>query len=255
MIAHLDQWKTYPAKAVFTPSDAVGNKGQKVFAQSLIATAPGEQSIPGFDFIYFNPSKGRYEHARTSPFRVTVAAALPGALPVRAVTQPATALVAAGTPPPGLRPDHRPAGAVRGGMPGQLRPLYFQQSFLLLLALLALLLSAAWFAARPNPARANARNTRRALARLERAARAGDKLSFFELARNTLLQTLAARWQMAAERITDTDLRVRLGTAGPDIELLFATADEAKYAGGRGGSVDLQHWLGVIRRQLAGESR
>jgi hypothetical protein len=133
-----------------------------------------------------------------------------------------------------------------------LRPLYFQAPFLALLAALTLLLPGAWFGARPNPTRARSKATARVLARLDVAARAGDMLSFFELASTTLLQTLAARWQMPAEHITGAELRARLGPAGEDVERLFATADEARYAGARSSGTELQRWLRVIRNQLAG---
>ena len=53
MFDHLDHWKTYPAKSSFTPSDAVGYKGEKVFEQPLIAAQPGEQSIPGLELQLF----------------------------------------------------------------------------------------------------------------------------------------------------------------------------------------------------------
>jgi hypothetical protein len=250
MFDHLDHWKTYPAKGVFTPSDPVGNKGEDVVAQSLIATAPGDQSIPGFDFSYFNPTKGRYEHARTSPIRITVIAASLGTQPVRAAAQVLTGAPTAKVLP-GLRPDHRRALATHA----ELRPLYFQGSYLALLTALALLVPTAWFGARLNPARARSRATARALAKLKVAAHAGDILAFFELARITLLQTFAARWQMPAEHITSAELRARLGSAGEDIERLFATADETRYAGGVSSGTDLQHWLSVIRGQLAGRRR
>ena len=250
---HLANWKTYPAKAVFTPSDVVGNRGEKVFEQALIATASGEQTIPAIEFDYFNPSTRRYVHARTSPIKVSVIAA-PLALPtVRPAAQALARAVATGAPaalpPAGLRPDHRPSSAVVG----DLRPLHFQGPFLALLAALALLLPAAWIGARPNPARARSRAAARALARLQHAACAGDMLSFFDLASRTLRQTLAARWQMPVEHISATELRARLGTAGEEIERLLATADEARYAGAGPSGTDLQRWLGVVRSQLAGE--
>jgi hypothetical protein len=76
MFDHLDHWKTYPAKSSFTPSDPVGYQGEKVFEQPLIAAQPGEQSIPGLEFSYFNPNTRRYERAQTQPIKVTIAASL-----------------------------------------------------------------------------------------------------------------------------------------------------------------------------------
>ena len=77
--------------------------------------------------------------------------------------------------------------------------------------------------------------------------------SFFEVARKALLQTFAVRWQMPADQITLAELKARLGTAGEDIERLFALADEAKYSDYEPGGTDFQRWLRLIRGQLAGE--
>src|SRR6202043_2628274 len=76
MFDHLDRWKTYPAKSSFTPSDAVGYKGEKVFEQPLIAAQPGEHTIPGLEFSYFNPNTQHYERAHTQPIKVMIAASL-----------------------------------------------------------------------------------------------------------------------------------------------------------------------------------
>ena len=106
MFDHLDHWKTYPAKSSFTPSDAVGYKGEKVFEQPLIAAQPGEQSIPGLEFSYFNPNTRHYERARTPPIKVTIATSLADS----SLSAPAEAQnlngAAANLFAQGLRPDH-----------------------------------------------------------------------------------------------------------------------------------------------------
>jgi len=248
MFDHLDHWKTYPAKSSFTPSDAVGYKGEKVFEQPLIAAQPGEQSIPGLDFSYFSPSTRRYERVHTSPIKVTIAASLADS----SLSAPAEARSLHGAfvhqSAPGLRPDHpQPQSSVSG-----FTPLYFQAPFLAVPATLALILAGSWFAVRPNPARARSKAAERALAQLDAAARSGDTSSFFDAARRVLLQTFAAQWQMPPDQITVADLRGRLGTAGEDIERLFALADEAKYSDYEPGSADFQRWLGLVRGQLIG---
>jgi hypothetical protein len=88
---------------------------------------------------------------------------------------------------------------------------------------------------------------------LEAAAQSGDSSSFFQVARTALLQTFAARWQMSPDQITAAELKARLGPAGEDIGRLCALADEAKYSDYEPGSTDFQHWLRLIRGQLAGE--
>jgi hypothetical protein len=239
MFDHLDRWKTYPAKSHFTPSDAVGYRGEKVFEQPMIAAQPGEQTIPGLEFSYFDPNTQHYERAHTPPVTVLIAASLADS----SLGAPA------GVPnPSGLRPDHQ-----RTQSPvSDIRPLYFRAPFLAVPPILALMLAGGWFAVRPNPARVIAKSAERALARLDAAAQSGDSSSFFELARTALLQTFAARWHMPADQITAAELTARLGPAGEDIERLCALADEAKYSDYEPRSTDYQRWLGLIRGQLTG---
>jgi hypothetical protein len=137
----------------------------------------------------------------------------------------------------------------------ELRPLYFQVSFLAVPATLALILAGSWFAVRPNPARTTLKGAARTLAQLDAAARRGDSSSFFDGARNALLQTFAARWQVSTDQVTSVELRSRLGTAGEDIERLFALADEAKYSDYESGGTDYKRWLSLIRGQLIGEEK
>jgi hypothetical protein len=243
MFDHLDHWKAYPPKSSFKPTDPAGNKGEKVFEQPLIAAGAGEQSIPPLEFSYFNPRTQHYERARTEPIKVMVSASLAdsslGAPPVEGRVTQLTG---------GLRPDHpEPQSAV-----SELRPLYFQPSFLTIPAALVLILAGSLFAVRAQPERAVSKAAERALAQLDAAARSGDSSAFFETARGALLQTFAVRWHLSPEQITSEELKSRLGTAGEDIERLFALADEAKYSDYASGSTDFQRWLGLIRGQLAG---
>jgi hypothetical protein len=249
MFDHLDHWKTYPPKSSFTPTDAVGYQGEKVFEQPLIAAQSGEQSIPGLEFSYFNPNTQRYERAQTSPIKVTIAASLASGS-LSALTGPESLSSAAMTgSTQGLRPDHPPPQE----SVSELKPLYFRIPFLATATTLALMLAGSWFALRPNAARATSTAAERVLAQLDAAARAGDSSSFFEAARKALLQTFAARWQMPADQITFAELRARLGTTGQDVELLFALADEARYSDHSSSVTDYQRWLRLIRGELAGE--
>jgi hypothetical protein len=250
MFDRLDHWKTYPAKSSFTAKDEAGTKGEKVFEQPLIASAAGERSIPALEFSYFNPNTQQYERARTQPINVRVGTSLADSslgAPAESDSPKggATSLSARG-----LRPDHPgPQSFV-----SNLRPLYFQAPFLAVPAALALILAGALFVVRPPPARATSRAAERALARLEAAARSGDFSSFFEGARNVLLQTFAARWRIAPDQITPTELRARLGAAGEDVDRLFSLADEAKYSDYAPGATDFPRWLTLVRVQLAGSA-
>lgn len=235
MVDHLDHWRTYPVKSAFTPRNAVGYSGEKVFEQPVIAELAGEQTIPALAFSYFNPNTRRYELVNTQPIKVTI-----GALPDT---------VARSVDTKGLRPDHpRPRTGVE-----ELRPLYFREEFLAVPIALALLLLGSWFAVgRPNPGGGVSKATERVLRQLDAAARAGESSSFFEAARHALLQAFAARWRIAPDKITGAELRARLGSTGADIERLFALADEARYSGYEPAVADLQRWMVLIRSQLTG---
>ena len=251
MFDHIDHWKTYPAKSSFTPSDTVGNEGEKVFEQPLIAAQPGEQSIPGLEFSYFNPNTRQYERAQTPSIKVTVTDSLAsGSLSALTGAQSLNGAPTTGSTQ-GLRPDHRPPK----NSVSDLRPLYFRAPFLAIPTTLALLLAGSWFAVRPNAARATFKAAERALAQLDAAAKAGDSSSFFEAARKTLLQTFAARWQMSTDQITVEELKARLGATSEDVERLFAIADEARYSENQPGSTDFHRWLNLIRGQLASERK
>jgi hypothetical protein len=250
MFDHLDHWKTYPPKSSFTPGDAVGYKGEKVFEQPLIAALPGEQTIPALGFSYFNPNTQHYERVQTQPVKVTIAATLADS----SLSAPSGAQSGSGAltnqAARGLRPDH----ARLRNYVSEITPLYFQASFLAIPSALALILAASSFAVRSNPARIISKSARRELAQLDAAAQSFNSSSFFDLARKALLQAYAARWRMSPEQITATELKARLGPAGEDIERLFALADEAKYSNYEPQSADFQHWLKLIRGQLIGAS-
>jgi hypothetical protein len=247
MIDHLDNWKTYPAKSSFTPSDAVGYRGEKVFEQPLIAAQSGQQSIPGLGLSYFNPGTRHYEHAHTPPISVTIAVS-PADSSDSAPAAPQSAAGVASQLARGLRADHpQPQGSTT-----ELRPLYFQARFLAVPATLALILAGSWFAVRPNSSGINTKSAERAIAQLDALARRGDSSSFFEVARNALLQSFAARWHVRPDQLTSTELKARLGTAGEDVERLFALADEAKYSDYEPVDADFQSWLKFIRGHLTG---
>ena len=87
------EWKTYDPKASFSATDPTGYRGEKTFEQPLIASQPGDQTIPPLSFSYFDPETRRYETAHSSPLHVMVS--------------PSASSAANGPPPPS---DRRRAG-------------------------------------------------------------------------------------------------------------------------------------------------
>jgi hypothetical protein len=260
MLEHVEHWKTYPPTSSFKPGDASGFKGEKVFEQPVIAQTPGEESLPGLVFAYFDPSTRRYETLRTAPLSVAVSASAADGLQSAAGTLTgATARPAPAPAPAGLKPD----SAAPGVHAASLVPLYLRPSFLALPSLLTVLSAGAWFKlrARSHPGSAVRQREHRlpkeighALAQMEQAARAGDGARFFALAKRALQELLAVRWQTAPESITAALVESRLehDVDGQEIRRLFALADEAIYAGRTVPGADLARWTELVRRQATG---
>ena len=248
MLDRLEQWKTYPPKSTFTTNDPIGHKGEKVFEQPLIASKPGAQTLPELSFSYFDPNTRHYQTVHGTPLKVTIS---PSSADSLAAPQNGLNGVAAGNIAAQLKPDHAVTDTVAA-----LTPLYLQPRFLAFPSLLALAAAGGWASARrrKNPAqifrnRAAAKAARRALVQIEAAARAGNPALFFNSARQALQQALAAQWQIAPEQVTSEEVQVRLSD-DPDIQQVFALADESRYSGHDIQSTDFLRWMDAVRRRL-----
>jgi hypothetical protein len=259
MLEHVDQWRTYPPKSSFTPGDALGYKGEKIFEQPVIASKPGAQTLPGLAFSYFDPSTRRYETALAPPLSVTISPSLADS------TQKAPGVVAGAPPAPagqvqsGLRPDH----AAAASSVNSLIPLYLQPRFLTIPSLLALMFAAGWVGTRRRDGAreknsphhpVNSKAINRVLAQLDAAARSGNSVLFFNSARGALKQALAARWQVTPDEVTTDEIDARLGSENDEIHQLFELADEANYSGGKLRTADFARWKRLVRQQLTGET-
>jgi hypothetical protein len=259
MLEHLDAWKTYPPKSSFKASDALADKGEKIFEQPLIAAEPGTQTLPGLAFSYFDPGTRRYETARTAPLTVTISpsvadrsqrapatagASVPGPGPAGARDPNAARDSNAAAGPNGdpamaaLHPDHPQAEPSASS----LEPLYLRPYFLLLPSLLALAAAGGWLRLRrrtPEPAAARrrprwaAKASQRIVLELQSAARTGNAALFFNRARAALLPMVAG-----------------LDTEHEDIRQLFALADEAIYSGHPLNATDYDRWTEIVHNRL-----
>lgn len=255
MLQRVDPWKTYPPKSTFNSSDPVGHKGEKIFEQPIIASKPGVQTLPALSFSYFDPSLRRYETVHSSALQVTISPALAdSSLAAPAPGDSASSSVNEFTR--GLKPDH----AAGGRLARSLTPPYLQQRFFTAPCLLVLAFTAACIGVRRRRSsagrlsgrnRAASRETKRKLAQMEAAARAGTAGPFFTSAREALQEILAARWQVPAVEVTAAQVQERLGDN--DIGQIFAFADESKYSGHDLDDTDLGRWARVVRREVAVE--
>ena len=256
MLGHLDQWKTYPPKSAFNPSDTIGYRGEKTFEQPLIALKPGAQTVPGLSFSFFDPTTRHYETVRSAPLAVTISPSLAESTLTAPPVPTSAAAAAAQTAGSGLRADH----ALIEASVASLKPLYLQPKFLTVSSLLILALAGGWLGVRRRPAdneltasdRMTSKAINRVLAQLASAARSKDAALFFESARAAVQRNLAARWQVAEEQVTAAEIAARLGGEGDDIRQLFALADESKYSPHKLNVTDFARWAQIVRRQLLG---
>ena len=256
MLDHIDQWKTYPPKSAFKPSDTVGFKGEKTFEQPLIATRPGAQTLPALTFSYFDPASRHYETARSSPLNVNISPSLADST----ASQPPAPALAAAAPkqPAGLRPDHSATGATAAS----LMPLYLRPRFLALPSLLALMFAGGWLGLRhradadrtlDSRERSLPKTVSRVLKQLESAAGAGDSAGFLNCARTALQHSLGARWGLAADQVNSAEVETRLGGEAAVGEI-FTRADEANYSGASVTTPDFDRWTRIVREQLVDEN-
>ena len=257
MLDHLEHWKTYPPKSTFNTNDPLRHKGEKVFEQPLIASQPGPQTVPPLSFSYFDPSTKRYETVHSAPLHVTISPSLADSTQTALQVAASGASAAANKAAEGLKPDHGAAEATVSS----LIPPYLQPRFLAIPSLLAVAIAGGWMAVRRrgNPTgRVSARNrfvvkkNQRVLTQMEAAARAGNAAVFFNAARDALQQTLAVRWQVGPEQVTAAEVRARLGD-DPDIDQLFALADESKYSNHDLRTADFARWMHAVRQRLSDE--
>ena len=245
MLDRSEQWKSYPPTSAFSSTDSTGYQGEKTFEQPLIAAQPGEQTIPGLSFSYFDPETKSYQRAQTAPIKVTVETSrAANSLKAPADASKSDSRLAKHTGED-LRPDHAATPAY-----STLIPFYLQRRYLAIQATLALLFAGGIVALKRAPQRISSKAADRALAQLSELSRSGDASAFYVAARDLLQQHFAQAWQLPIEQITTAELDARLDHDADDIGRLFALADEAKYSGHAAEGADLSQWLQLVRRHV-----
>lgn len=258
MLGNLTGWKTYHPTVKFTPADAVGYGGEKVFEQAVIPMQSGHLTLPALTFTYFNPDTQKYETATAAPTSIEVT---PGSGSTVAANSPASASTATTPPVPaapattadGLRADRvdRETGAAT------LLPLYFQPGFLLSQALLALgfLASWVWWQLRERAAndprllqrREQWQQVTACLKQMKDAAAQRDTGTFFLAARAALQHGLALRWNLDPQAVTETEIKARLNGSSENLRRVFELADEIAYSGHQPASADFKAWDKTVR--------
>jgi hypothetical protein len=262
MLHDVEHWKTYAPTAKFKAEDDIGHRGEKTFEQPLIATQPGEQSLPPLTFSWFDPNSRRYVVARTPPLNVAITGATLSqggstSPPAPAPSGPSSASAAGGRDDHDLRPDHVTIGSATSS----LMPHYYQAPYLAVPSLLLAAFSGTWFWMRRREQNMLAESakahelpqTESLLASMEKARAAGDTVRFFQNARLALRGALASEWQVDPESITLAEVEARLGPSSVTARV-FTLADEAAYAGATLTPADFQWWQQLVLREISNEA-
>ncbi len=246
-------WKTYHPTAKFTPEDAVGYAGEKVFEQAVVPLTAGSAGVPAVGFSFFNPETKQYETVTTPPMPVEVA--------------PAAAVVAKPAAPAAMEPPQSDTPQINLGekLAGTgwatlsvLRQLVSQPKFLMgeALLLIAFVTSWLWLRLRAKQCadtrriRQRARNIHvsAALKVMSSAMARGDTTAFFLAARSALQHSLSLRWNVEPETITSHEIATRLRQEGEPIRQVFEMADEIAYSGYQPEPGDFRTWEATVRR-------
>lgn len=239
MLASAKDWKVYRPTATFKSTEESGYRGEKIFEQAVVATAPGTHDLPGLEFSYFDPGTRHYAIARAAPKPVEVDGNAEAPL-VPATMAPAHSLPGAPralSPAAGAleRADHTASSATARS----LVPPYLQPRFLGISAGLMLAFTGAWLKRRNRDRmilslrdrESRDRALEELLLKMQRAAATGDAAAFFRCARSALSGC----------------------TSGLDAEVrdVLILADETEYAGATPAAAELNRCNRVVNRFLA----
>ncbi len=239
MLASVKDWKVYRPTATFKSTEETGYRGEKIFEQAVVATAPGTHELPALEFSYFDPGTRHYAIARAAPQPVEVDANAEAHM-LPATMAPADSLRGvprAVSPTAGAleRADHAASSATARS----LVPPYLQPRFLGISAGLMLAFTGAWLKRRNRDRvilslrdrESRDRALEDLLLKMQRAAATGDAAAFFRCARRALSGCSSG-----------LDAEVR------DVLIL---ADETEYAGASPAAAELNRCNRVITRFLA----
>ncbi|MFH1067261.1 MAG: BatD family protein [bacterium] len=269
-------WKTYPPRAKFSPTDAVGYEGSKVLEQVFAPQKADLKTLPQIQLTYFDPETGRYETISASPIPISVTMAS-GVQPLPEAT---ASSIAPSSPPSSVAPpqpeepsslkqtppkeesrvvDFAPNKINLGRLEPTLKPIAWNNWFLavqggLLLALVVLSLAAGRQQGRANDpdhvrlSTAN-KNIKTQLELMAQAKDRNDAVAFFAAARRALQERLGEKWKMEPTVITIADVNERMETHHPT-NAIFAMADSVVYAGKAGSDVSLEGWEDTVLKEL-----
>ena len=236
-------FRFYDPKVSVETGDRGGRLGgEKTFEYVLIPEQAGEQAIPPFRLVYFDPDQARYAVVETAPMPLTVT---PGAQPSRVEAAPLLSreeVRALGEDIRYIKPD-------MAVLEDQGTPIYRSRAFLWLQLLPSLGFLGAWLYRRHQDRlagdvayarrRRSRPEARRRLADARRLMTSGEGAAFHSEMHRALAQFLADRLNLPAAGMTGDSAAKALAERGAEKELtgqvigVFQQCDFARFAPGQ----------------------
>jgi hypothetical protein len=257
------EWKVYSPSSNFSEQ----NKsffGTKIFEQAVVARTGAVTEIPQLSFSYFDPRQKRYITKTSDSIAinlkqpdtpVTGTSPTQPAQPLSPPQQQADTQVAVTPAIVGLAPIHLETGSFHD----RIVPL-FKNSWLIAICALCILLLLALFVLRlrqqkieKHPEIELQRRKKHLLdsdlKRVEQAQAAGNSTSFLTLSRTAIQNQLGLLWNIEPAALSLADIRSRLMTESPLIEI-FQAAEEAVYGGATLTDEKMQDYFMILKTEL-----
>jgi len=263
VLTETENFKLYPPKTEFTPTDDIGYRGTKSFEYIIIPQSEEVTAIPSIAFNFFDPKTGEYIDlsTKTTPIKVLPALTQSPVLP--------SAIIAGQTEDPeevDLQPrllpiQLLPGKWVNGITPVFKNPVYIASQLLpiILISIVALIRRRQLrfqrdeiFARKVS----GSRSVRKWLTKARKAASKDDKSAFFESAQRAIQECVGRHFPHRSESLILAEIEGYLTEHNATDELhhnirqFFNAADAIKFADGISESEPLSKWEKTLSKLL-----
>ncbi len=254
-------WKSYSPSSEFL-KDGSNYRGKKQFEQAIVLKNNGTTAIPPLSFVYFDPGAGKYITRTSTPIPLTVKngyedriAPVPAPLPSPTAQKVGTETVPHGIE--GLAPIHLNPGRLTP----EIRPLFFEKWYLVLIGLCVFsLLFILSLKLRNRHLKQNPLLVKRklmekqltkSLQHLEEVKAVGESRKFLNGCRKAIQEQFGLAWEMEPSAITLEDLNRKLSSSSP-LLAIFAAAESSAYGGLALSQEDMTLYHEQLQKELGG---
>lgn len=257
------EWKVYSPSSSFSEQNK-HYSGTKIFEQAVVARTGAVDEIPPLSFSYFDPRQKRYVTKTSDAIAINIkkpdtpvagSSPIQPPQPLSPPLQQADTQAAAVPTIVGLAPIHLETGTFHD----RIVPL-FKSSWLIAFCALCILLLLSLVILRlrqrnieKHPEIELQRRKKHLLDNdlkfVEQAQKAGNSTSFLTLSRTAIQNQLGLLWNIEPAALSLADIRSRLKTESPLIEI-FQAAEEAVYGGATLTDEKMQDYFMILKTEL-----